>query len=549
MTGGRLAGADLALAAKREPLLRGHQGNARRLESLDAIRAGLQAKKGNAHAGLLDFVGSMGPDSALAAWERLYYVLRETDPPLARIAALEYRLTRPEIWGAMRTGADMIPHLSSICDRCGGRRLAALGEMRDELAATLSHVAKSVRPGPEMHDYIVNMARFDSMAGGEMAGMIVDELYIRRGLLGEACDICDAILRFDIPDRDMAASSTMVEDTVLNVLGCLDGHDEAHRVLASRCREILELRSNLLGLGTRPDPGDANTLRALSTLATSISLRKRLYPAKELGMYIGAHYPKSHKFLGLGKETILKRMVEIQSPLAFNASVHIDSQKVDTAYKMTRTDTSALAHLEMMLEGLDRTDASHSALKRWIHGMRGAQLWEGLFEMEVYLRLFGVGASVTLGRKVGGGEVDVEFDGCYADAYSPLEARILDPGSVGTLMGQATGLVRRAQSKQCLQLVGEHETMMIIECPPSTYTGVAHYEDDVRNMLGQSAQPGGALFVKSTRNPRRDRMFVPNPAAVAPVSDKARDIAGRAMDLDLPAAIALGLGSGAKGKA
>lgn len=539
MTDGGYTDFDCLYAKEKEPLLEGHPGNARRRATLDKIRSLLESKEGEDHSLLLEFVGCMEADSSLAAWEKLYRRLGEADPPIASLAALEYRVTRKEIWGAMKTGVDIIPHLHPICVRCDGKRVSAIEEMREELSRAVSHVGKSVKPGPEMRDYIVSMVRFDSAGGDEMAGLIVDELYVRRGMLEEACDICEDILGFEGPDRDMAAASTLVEDTVQNVLGHLDSSDAGHHALTSRCRDMLERRSSSLGLGIRPNLRNANTVRSLSEFATSIFMRKRLYTAEELGKHIKANYPKSHEFLGLGMGSALQDMVGSQSPLASNISASIDSQKVAAARKVPSRGDSALTTLEPMLWGLSRAGASPGSLKRWAAGIRGAHLWECLFEIEMYLRLSRVGARVTLGSAAEEDAANFEFNGCHAEICSPVEADALEMGSIATIKDQATSLIEQAQSRICRRSPGGRETVVIIECPPLMYASVTQYESEIQDMLEQTGNPGGVLFVHSARSARREHHFVQNPAAAAPIPITTRDAMDRAMILDLPAIMAL----------
>ena len=183
-------------------------------------------------------------------------------------------------------------------------------------------------------------------------------------------------------------------------------------------------------------------------------------------------------------------------------------------------------------------------LGRWAAGMRGAQLWECLFEMEVYLRLSRVGAKVTLGEAAGEGEASLEFNGCHAEVYSPIDADALVMGTIVSMRDQATDLIERVRSGIHRRSLGERETVMIIECPPLMYASVMYYKADIQRMLAKSGQPSGVLFVQSTRHSRREHCFVPNPAAAVTNPPTTKDAMDRAMNLDLLAIMALDSGKG-----
>jgi len=558
MTDDEFVDFDCLYAAEKEPLLGGHPGNARRRASLERIRDGLMSKKGEDHSRLLELVGCVEPDSAPGAWARLFHRLEGVDSTLASIAASEHALARSDTWGAMRTGADMIPHLNPICVSFDERRHGALGSMRDELYVALSYIGKSLEMGPEMQDYVVNFARFGSRADDEMTGLLVKELYIRRDLLEEACDICEEILKFDGVDRDRMRASTLVEDILTMVLGGLEDRNRKHRSLADRCASMLEGRSDDLGLGIRPNPDDHNVLRALSEFALNISVRRRICTAKELGPHIEANYPMSHKFLQLDRISNLERMVKGRSPLAANMSVSIDSRKIAAVRKIPYTGGNALMLLEPMLAELEKTDVCPGAMKKWRGGLRGNQLWEYLFEMEMYLRIFMTGTKVEADKKIGtkeGGknpgktrakgkpgkksgqkEVDLEFNGCCAEIYSPLESEVLVPRHVVTVEDPGTHFVGQVLSKGQLGDVGERETMMIVECPVGMYANVEMLGKKMAALMEKSGQPGGVFFVRADSSSRRTYEYLANPGAVTPVSGTAIKTVRKALELEFPPA-------------
>jgi len=525
---------DCLYAAEREPLLLDHPGNPRRRATLEGLRRQIVHKADEEARGAKEFLWHMSPDSTLDAWEMLYHRLEGAAPPLAQIAASEYRLAHSDVWGAMRTGEDMIPHIYPMCVRFDERRRDALGSMRGELRAALGAMSESALPGQAMRTYITNLARFGSRADDEMTLLIVDELYIRRGLLEEACGVCEEILGFGGLDRDRMASSRLFEDIMLKVLGGLEGRDRKGRGLAARCRALLERRSDLLGLMTRPNPDDGNELRALSEFVSGISARRRIYPAERLGEHVGKNYPRSHRFLELDNSRNLAEMVEGRSPLAANLSAHIGAQEAAAARRLDYEGGSALMRLEPMLGVLKGANVRPSVLEKWRAGIRGRQLWECLFEMEMFLRLVRAGADVTPDVKVGKKVVDLGFSGCYAEVYSPLEGEVLVPGHVVTDGDPGTHFMRRVLSKGQLGEVGEHETLMVVECTIGSYSSVADLGEKMRALMGQSGQPGGVFFVAGVGSPRREYRFIENPGAAAPVSGPAIDTMRRALELEFP---------------
>lgn len=528
MTGDGLEDYYCAPATYREPLLRGHPGNARRRASLEEIRNCLEAKIGTGHSLPLRFLGLMGPDSTLSAWAILHRHLKEIDPGLARTAATEHALARSEIWGAMKTGADMIPHLDPIHSRFYHRRSEALSQMCQELTEALGHAGKPVLLDSEMRAHIVDMARFGSEMDDDATRMVVEKVYIYRDKLEEACDICEEILGFRSFDFHRMAGSTLFEDIMLEVLTGLHNRDEQDADLVSRCQSLLERRSDMLGLGIRPKHGDNNAPRALLEFAFNISTRAGILPAEELNRHILEHYPKSHRFLGLDRASNLQKMVTKKSPLASTLSVFAGGQELTATIKVPYAGGNALMPLEIILGELDMADASPSALKKWRAGILAEQLWENLFEMEMYLRLRKSGASVTVDRRVGGKVVDLEFNGVYAEIYSPLAKQF-----VSLVDDPSLDFIGDVLAKSQMGSVGKSETIMIVDCPPAMFADVLGHEHRATSLLGQSCQPGGVFFVLGMCYPQRLYKFLPNPRAITPVSDVTIGLVSRALDVDL----------------
>lgn len=534
--GGGLEEYYCAHARDREPLLEGHPGNARRKAALAEIRARLDARAAKGHFRLARFLGYMGPDSTLAAWRTLHGDLSGIDPGLARIAASEHNLARSDLWGAMKTGSDMLPHLEPLHGLLARKRSDALMEMREGVKESLGHVGGHFRPDPAMRKSIANMARFSSGDDEDVTLMLIEEIYIRRGHLGEACDICEDILEFDGFDFHRTAGSTLFEDIMIEVLCALSGRGKRGGALAGRCRSLLERRSDLLGLGIRPRHGDTDAPRALVEFAHNISLRAGILPAEEMGRRIAENYPKSHRFLGLDNPSTLRDLVKRGSPLASSLSVFAGQQELNATMKVPYAGGNALMPLETALGEMDLGGAGPAALKKWRKGILGEQVWESLFEMEMYLRLRRVGASVEVDKKVGKKKagkkdhrkkVDLEFNGTYAEIYSPLARQFT------SLEDSRLDFMRGVLAKGQLGSVGRRETIMIVECPIDAFCDALGHEKRVRRLLGRSGQPGGAFFVLGVAYPQRMHKFLPNPRAIAPIPDATVDLVGAALDFDL----------------
>jgi len=506
-------------AAERDPLLRGHRGNARRQAILEEVRELLRSKAGDGHSRSLEFADRMGPDSTLEAWETLSGRLEGADPALAGLAASGHALALMDVWGAMGAGADMIPHLASMCRDYEEGRQAGLGEMREGLYTALGHLGDAVKPGPEVLAFISGLARFGSGADDGMTKLLVEMLYIQRDLLEGACDICEEILKFKGPDRDRMAGSTLVEEILLMVLGGLEDRDKGRRGLSVRCGKLLQERADQLDLGTRPNPDDCNKLRPLARFASDISARRQVRPAAELGRHIEGGYPRSHRFLELGKAANLEEMVEGASPLAVNMSAYISLQEIATAQGLPPGGSNALMSLEPMADLLKKAAPRKAVLDKWRDGIRGRQLWESLFEMEMYLRLVQAGADVEPDVKVGSKVVDLEVNGCYAEIYSPLESEVLVPGHVVSVDDPGTHFIKQVLSKGQLGAVGEREVVLVVECPHGMYTNLEFLGKKMACHLGKHVQPGGIFFVRRDSSTRRTYTFLANPGATTPVSE------------------------------
>lgn len=536
MTDDGYVSVDCLYAMEREPLLRDHPRNARRRASLERMRDELRSMGGEDAPDILEFLDHMEPDAALTAWEMLYHKLERAGSALAQVAAAEYRLARSDTWKSMGAGADMIPHLTAMCVRFDEARHEALGKMRTELYTALGSASRAACLDPEMQSYVTNFARFGSRADDEMTLLIVDEMYIRRGLPEGACGICEEILKFEGLDRDRMASSRLFEGIMLKVLGAMENRNKKERGLVPRCRELLERRSDLLKLGIRPNPDENNELRALSDFVSDLSARRRIYPAGEIGRHVAENYPRSHAFLGLGNETNLREMVESRSPLAANLSAHIGAQKAAAARKVSYEGGSALVRLEAMVGLLEEAAPRTTVMGKWREGIRGRQLWESLFEIEMYLRLAQAGADVAPDVRVGKKVVDLEFDGCYAEVYSPLESEVLVPNHVVTTRDPGTYFMGNVLSKGQLGAVGDHETLMVVECPIGLYSNVADLGQKMQGLLEEARQPGGVLFVLATGMPRRDYTLMQNPGSARPLSEATMGTVRRAMELEFPSA-------------
>jgi len=139
---------------------------------------------------------------------------------------------------------------------------------------------------------------------------------------------------------------------------------------------------------------------------------------------------------------------------------------------------------------------------------------------------------VEADKRVGKKEVDLVFDGCLDEIYSPLESEVLVPRHAVTVEDPGTHFMGQVLSKGQLGAVGKREAVMIVEWPPGMYPNVEVLGKKMAGQLGKSGQPGGVFAVRSDGSPRRTYPFLANPGATTPVSKSAVALVRRALEAE-----------------
>lgn len=472
-------------AARAVSMLDSIPGKGPRQAALGAVRAAL-ARNGGAPPSLV----SMRADSPVESWDRLFVELEEMgEGSLAERVAVICRGMRQDMWQAIDGDPAMLAQVYPMCDQFYSARDDAVAGLRYGLAAVSDAASASFRPGREMRDAIVNMARFGSMADDRAIRVIVEELYVRRGHHGPALDICSDIMSFRGHDRGRMLSSTLVEGIVGDVLSAVrDSQDEAPEPGAfapprpspresaqalERCMRILRRRARSLGISVPPGAGGGALLEA-SALALRISGRRQARLPGEIARHAGLHHPRSHRFLRLDLQSSLSRLARPGSPLARNASAEMASRGG------ARRGHGALGLLEALLERMELGGISAGATKKWQDGIRGTRLWGTLLEMEMYLRLRLVGARVSVA--CGGGGAPLELGGCRLGVHSPLDAAW--PGRAG------------ARTLDGLLGAGGRRTVVVADCPQGVLPGRGALRDRLAPCLAAGRGPGALFLVR-----------------------------------------------------
>lgn len=531
-------------AQKREPLLDGSAGNGRRRVVLAQLAAELRAREKPGYAHAVELVESMGPDSAVEAWEALYFELyRLGEAAISEAVAAETRQARTEAWQAMKGDADVISQVAPMGEQYISSHASSVNRLRQKLSAMLV-CSGQFRLGSEMEEYVVNMARFGSLADDWMIKVFVEELYLERGLYEGVIGICERILGFEGHDRHRMMASTLVEDVLNALVGHLERCGEGGYVemmaasgmpmspecankeyvegLKKKCLELLEARAESLGLGILPDKKENSLQRRASDYALRISARRKIRSAGEIAGYIRERYPESHAFLGLGDGRVARRIAEKQVPLAENISTQME---VDDIAKIRNVETragNALEALEPMLRFKkgNSVDIKPKTLKKWKSGMLGDQLWECLFEMEVFLRLVGAGASVRADVKIpkaGGGnaEVDLEADGCLVEIYSPRDTEIRVVAHATHVESPGMAMVDYVTRKPQMRHVGGRPTAVVVCCPAGEFANIEVVRARMEGRLATATQPGAVFYVKDGSDPTVAECLVNGNAAAA----------------------------------
>ena len=535
-------------AQREEPLLGGCEGNARRRAVLGHVRAELASRGGAAHAHAADLAGRMMPNSVAEAWDGLRLELaRLGEGALAEAVARECQQARGEAWQSMSSDGDIISQVVPMGEQFTSSHAASVNAYRQKVSA-MAECARPFRLGADMEDHVVNMARFGSMADDWMTRVLIDELYLERGMYEAVIGICRRIAGFEGCDRQRMMASTLVEDVLNSLLGHLGrcespGHvdDMAKRGmpispecgdrgyldgLKEDCLGLLVGRARDLGLGIEPDHGERSLLRRATDYALKVRARQTTHGAGEIVAYVRDNYPASHEFLGLGGARAAARMANARTPLVESVSVQIELGRIARIRNTEAPTDGALDALEPMLGLIKGKGIGIKAktLSRWRDGMLGGQMWESLFEMEVCLRLAEVGASVEADveiPKAGGGraEVDLEADGCLVEAYSPRDAEIRELARATHAKSPGMAMVDYVTGKPQMRHVGERQAAVVVNCPAGEFADIEAVKPRMEERLAATTQPGAVFYVKDGSDPAVATCLV-NGNAAAAIPDK-----------------------------
>lgn len=542
---------DIKNARGEEPLLGSPVGNARRGAVLAQVGAELEGRDGPEYAHATVLVRAMRPNSVAEAWDGLYLELvRLKEAALAEAVAAEGRQARGEAWQSMSSDGDVISQMAPMGEQFASSHASSVHMYRQKIAAMAAH-AKPFRLGPEMEDHVVDMARFGSMADDWMARVVIDELYLERGMYDEVVSICARILEFRGHDKHRMAASTLVEDILGALLAHLERCEDARYVdgmasrgmpispkckekghregLALECLGALERRAAGLGLGIRPRAAEANLLRRASDYALKVGARTTMPGAGEIARHVRENYPESYAFLGLDDPGVAERAAKMQVPLA---------EGIPARAGPSRPASEALEALEPMLrfkrEG--GVGTKPETLQRWRDGILGERLWACLFEMGVYLRLVRAGAEVEAdvelpGGEGGGAQADLRVNGCLAGVHSPLDRRVLAHGRAARIANPDDALVDLVVMGAQARNVGGGGTVAIVNCPGGELGSAEALRERMRPRLAAASQPGAVFLVKNGSGPRAVVRLVNRGASAAVPEETLRTIQG-ALELE-----------------
>lgn len=524
-----------------------------RQEALEGVRETLD-KRGKLTGAFLSYLEGMRADSPVESWDRLCFelsALRETN--LAGEIARICRDMRTEAWAEIDGDDGLLSHILPMCAQFVYSRDDATESIRLKLASMSDTVSSSTRPAGKMHAFMVNMARFGSMADDRMILAIAEELYIRRGHLGSLCDICGDILRFSGRDRARLMVSTLVEDTIGSILNELQrlhvrayassvdsglfpliAHIGEHSpdALLDKCVKLLARRARSLGLAVPSAPrGHIGAIWA-SALAHRISARTQVYDPDQIARHAGRYYRRSYGFLGLSHARAVSRLGKHGIILVENASSAIALRELAVVRDPLPTGQDALGLLEIMLGRMERLGiaADPAVTKKWRSGMLGSRLWGSLLEMEMHLRLKIAGSRVLAVPVPGGRGIVLDLGDCHVEAYSPLDvaptenaraARSSDlgPGTEGDMFGRA----RSGDEAD--------RTVVAVDCTMGTPADL----EDMAGMLAPALDSGrqpGALCLVRREGTRLAHAFLEN-SGHAEIQNSATMAIRRALELDL----------------
>jgi len=551
---------DIKNAGREEPLLGSPGGNARRGAVLAQVGAELEGRNGPEYAHAAGLVRAMRPNSVAEAWDGLHLELeRLKEPALAEAVAMECRQARGEAWQSMKSDGDVISQLVPMGEQFASSHASSVSRYRQKIASMAAHT-RPFRLGPEMEDHVVDMARFGSMADDWMTRVVIDELYLTRGMYGEVVSICGRILGFRGHDRHKMMASTLVEDMLGALLahlercesaGYVDGmasrgmpisprcKEKGHREgLALECLRALERRAEILGLEIRPRAAGGSVLRRASDYALKVRARITIPGAGEIVRHVRENYPESYAFLGLDDPGVAERAAKGQVPLVEGIPAQAGTAHTAGAQGGRRPASEALEALERMLrfKRESGTGVRPGTLQRWRAEILGEQLRACLFEMGVYLRLVRAGAEVETdagapaGRGDGAG-AGLRVDGCMAGVYTPLDRGVLAHGRAARIENPDDALVDRVVMDAQTRDMGGNRAVAIVNCPGGELGNAEALRERMEARLVGASQPGAVFLVRNGSGPRAVACLVNSGAAAAVPEETLRTIQG-ALELE-----------------
>lgn len=549
---------DIKNAQREEPALKNQLENGRRGTVLEHIRK-RASEGGEEYALVLQLAENMRPNSVAEAWDTLGFELaRLEDKEGAHVAFQEGQLVRVEVWRGMGADKDVILQLVPLGNRFLAVYSGGLTDFRRMLGLMAAYM-KPLRLDTDMADHVVNMARFGSGVDDWMTQTVIGELYLERGLFEETLGMCERMIRFKGHDRARMMGSTLIEQVLNSVLGHLHRCEEPGHVdymvgrgmpvsamckdgkhlerLKLRCLALLKRRARSLGLRIRPDPKENNTLRKASDYAQDIRARRQIHRTGVIVGHIREHYPESYAFLGLDSQRAVAKMAKNQVLLFQNVSAQIEIQRIARDRNEGSPASAALDWLEPMLKYGKAHKMGGGAIKKWKKGMRGDQLWDYLFEMDVYLRLVRAKAKVVADVKIpkigeeGEVEIDLKIDGCLAEVYSPLDNEIFVDSHVTSIEDPGTRLMDDVLGKRQMKHVGKRMAMMIVKCSGGDYSNVLALRTKLKLQLRAAAQPGAIFFVNHDGD-RYNAACIVNPKAAARIPKQTIRVIQKALALE-----------------
>lgn len=495
----------------------------------------------------------MRPDSPLEMWEGLFFELHSIEEhKLAERIADVCKEIRTNAWKKIVDDEGILLHLRPMLSQFTYASGDAAESLRFKIASMSGTIRSTLVPGKKVRALVVDMARFGSLADDRMIRMAVEELYVRRDHLWEACGICEDIVKFSGRDKNRMLASTLVDEIVGDVLAELQrlrSRDYAFSVdrgllpllaspadgsrdrLLERLVQLLVRRASPLDLAVTHSPRGGARLFWASALAHRVSAHTRWFEPGVIARHAERRHRRSFAFLDLGRATAVSRLEAHGHALVENASSAIALRRLAGVRAPLPSGQDALGILDGLLGNMELhgIDAGPEAMAKWRVGMLGPRLWASLLEMEAHLRLRVAGARAL--PVPGGRGVALELDGLRVGAYSPLDGqppehdratRAGDAGNraAGGVFGQAApaGKARRA--------------VVIVDCTVGAPAGL----DALAGVLAPDfsmAEQLDALCLVRREHGRREHLLVKNPYRAEQFPDSVADPVMRALGLDI----------------